>query len=110
MSEGVALIETKMRSAGISEVAIKAFLYQYQKLLRNDTGLIPEEAIEPIAQLPHLEERELPESIGDYLRQTLVLKLNGGLRTSMGFEKAKRLPSGRRGLTLPHILVEQIFY
>src|SRR5260221_14015231 len=96
MSEGVALIETKMRSAGISEVAIKAFLYQYQKLLRNDTGLIPEEAIEPIAQLPHLEERELPESIGDYLRQTLILKLNGGVGPLMGVEKAKR-PLGVRG-------------
>src|SRR5258708_34299048 len=101
MSEGVALIETKIRSAGISEVAIKAFLYQYQKLLRNDTGLIPEEAIEPIAQLPHLEERELPESIGDYLRQTLILKLNGGLGASMGFGKTKSLVWGPGGLTFP---------
>src|SRR5258707_4342088 len=97
MSEGVALIETKIRSAGISEVAIKAFLYQYQKLLRNDTGLIPEEAIEPIAQLPHLEERELPESIGDYLRQTLILKLNGGVRTSLGVVNGNRQLPGRCG-------------
>ena len=91
MSEGVALIEKKMRSAGISEVAIKAFLFQYRKLLGNDTGLIPEEAIEPIADLPQLEERESSESAGNYLRQTLVLKLNGGLGTSMGLEKAKSL-------------------
>lgn len=110
MSEGVALIETKMRSAGISEVAIKAFLYQYQKLLRNDTGLIPEEAIEPIAQLPHLEERELPESIGEYLRQTLVLKLNGGLGTSMGLEKAKSLLRVRGDLTFLDIIVKQFLY
>src|SRR5258707_13441436 len=103
MSEGVALIETKIRSAGISEVAIKAFLYQYQKLLRNDTGLIPEEAIEPIAQLPHLEERELPESIGDYLRQTLILKLNAGLGTSMWLEKAKSRVRGRGGARCPDI-------
>ena len=110
MSEGVALIETKMRSAGISEVAIKAFLYQYQKLLQDGTGLIPEEAIEPIAELPHLEERELPESIGDYLRQTLSLKLNGGLGTSMGLEKAKSLLRVRSDLTFLDIIVKQFLY
>ena len=110
MSEGVALIETKMRSAGISGVAIKAFLFQYQKLLGNDTGLIPEGAIEPIPQLPHLEERELPGAINDYLRQTLVLKLNGGLGTSMGLEKAKTLLRVRGDLTFLDIIVQQFLY
>jgi UTP--glucose-1-phosphate uridylyltransferase len=107
MSAGIALIEKKMRSAGLSEVAIQAFLFQYQKLLDNDTGLIPEEAIQPIAQLPSLDERELPEGIGDYLHQTLVLKLNGGLGTSMGLEKAKSLLRVRGDLTFLDIIVKQ---
>jgi UTP--glucose-1-phosphate uridylyltransferase len=107
MSEGVALIEKKMRSAGLSEVAIQAFLFQYQKLLDNDTGLIPEEAIEPIAQLPWLDERELPAAIRDYLHQTLVLKLNGGLGTSMGLEKAKSLLRVRGDHTFLDIIVKQ---
>jgi UTP--glucose-1-phosphate uridylyltransferase len=107
MSEGIALIEKKMRSAGLSEVAIKAFLFQYQKLLDNDTGLIPEEAIEPIAQLPSLDERE---AIGDYLHQTLVLKLNGGLGTSMGLEKAKSLLRVRDDLTFLDIIVKQFLH
>jgi UTP--glucose-1-phosphate uridylyltransferase len=107
MSEGIALIEKKMRSTGLSEVAIQAFLFQYQKLLDNDTGLIPEEAIQPIAQLPSLDERELPEGIGDYLHQTLVLKLNGGLGTSMGLEKAKSLLRVRGDLTFLDIIVKQ---
>jgi len=104
MSEGIALIEKKMRSAGLSEVATQAFLFQYQKLLDNDTGLIPEEAIEPIAQLPSLDERE---AIGDHLHQTLVLKLNGGLGTSMGLEKAKSLLRVRGDLTFLDIIVKQ---
>lgn len=107
MSEGIALIEKKMRSAGLSEGAIQAFLFQYQKLLDNDTGLIPEEAIEPMAQLPSLDERELPEGIGDYLHQTLVLKLNGGLGTSMGLEKAKSLLRVRGDHTFLDIIVKQ---
>jgi UTP--glucose-1-phosphate uridylyltransferase len=107
MSEGIALIEKKMRSAELSEIAIQAFVFQYQKLLDNDTGLIAEEAIEPIAQLPSLDERELPGGIGDYLRQTLVVKLNGGLGTSMGLEKAKSLLRVRGDLTFLDIIVKQ---
>ena len=110
MSEGVALIETKMRSAGISEVAINAFVFQYQKLFGDDAGLIPEEVIEPIAQLPHLEERESPESISEYLRETLVLKLNGGLGTGMGLEKAKSLLRVRGDHTFLDIIVKQFLY
>ena len=104
MSEGIALIEKKMRSAGLSEVATQAFLFQYQKLLDNDTGLIPEEAIVPVAQLPSLDERD---AIGDYLHQTLVVKLNGGLGTSMGLEKAKSLLRVRGDLTFLDIIVKQ---
>ena len=107
MSEGVALIEKKMRAAGLGEVAIQAFLFQYQKLLANDTGLISEEEIEPIAELPSLNEREVPEAIGDYLRETLVLKLNGGLGTSMGLEKAKSLLRVRGDHTFLDIIVKQ---
>jgi UDP-N-acetylglucosamine pyrophosphorylase len=107
MSEGAALIEKKMRSAGLSEVAIQAFLFQYQKLLDNDTGLISEEAIEPIAELSSLNERELSETIGDYLHQTLILKLNGGLGTSMGLENAKSLLRVRGDLTFLDIIVKQ---
>ena len=110
MSEAVALIEEKMRSAGLSEVAIQAFLFQYQKLVRNDTGLISEAAIEPIAQLPSLDEREVPEAIGDYLHETLVLKLNGGLGTSMGLEKAKSLLRVRSDLTFLDVIVKQFLH
>ena len=110
MSEAVALIEEKMRSAGLSEVAIQAFLFQYHKLVRNDTGLISEGGIEPIAQLPSLDEREVPEAIGDYLHETLVLKLNGGLGTSMGLEKAKSLLRVRSDLTFLDIIVKQFLH
>src|SRR5215468_1272135 len=110
MSEGIALIEKKMRSAGLSEVAIQAFVFQYQKLLEDDTGLIPEEAIQPVAQLPSLDERELPERIADHLHQTLVLKLNGGLGTSMGLEKAKSLLRVRGDLTFLDIIVKQFLH
>jgi UTP--glucose-1-phosphate uridylyltransferase len=110
MSEAVALIEKKMQAAGLSDVAIQAFLFQYHKLLRNDTGLISEKAIEPIAELPSLDEQKLSEAAGDYLRQTLILKLNGGLGTSMGLEKAKSLLRVRGDLTFLDIIVKQFLH
>jgi UTP--glucose-1-phosphate uridylyltransferase len=107
MSEAVVLIEEKMKAAGIGEVAIRAFLFQYQKLLSNDTGLIPENAIKPIDQLPALDQGRLPGSMGGYLHQTLVFKLNGGLGTGMGLEKAKSLLRVRGDLTFLDIIVRQ---
>jgi UDP-N-acetylglucosamine pyrophosphorylase len=110
MSQAVALIEKKMRAAGLSEVAIQAFLFQYQKLLDNDTGLISEDTIEPISQLPSLDQPELPHTAGEYLHETLVLKLNGGLGTSMGLEKAKSLLRVRGDLTFLDIIVKQFLH
>jgi UTP--glucose-1-phosphate uridylyltransferase len=110
MKEAVALIENKMRAAGLSEVAIQAFLFQYQKLSDNDTGLISEETIEPIAQLPSLDQQELRHAVGDYLHETLVLKLNGGLGTGMGLEKAKSLLRVRHDLTFLDIIVKQFLH
>ena len=39
--------EQKMRAAGVMEAAIGAFRHNYEALCREETGLIPEEAIRP---------------------------------------------------------------
>merc|ERR1719487_1159633 len=50
---------------------------------------MPESSIEPVASLPDYE--SLSETKPDYLKQTVMLKLNGGLGTGMGLEQAKSL-------------------
>jgi len=47
--------ETKMRGAGCSASAISAFHNSYANLLTGQSGLIPENSIEPVETLPRLE-------------------------------------------------------
>jgi UTP--glucose-1-phosphate uridylyltransferase len=107
MSEGISVIEKKMRTAGMSQVAIEAFLFQFRKLLRNDGGLIPESAIEPIDRLPILPEDTSTQLSTSRFQQTIILKLNGGLGTSMGLAKAKSLLPVRGELTFLDSIVRQ---
>ena len=63
--------------------------------------MLPEADIEPVDDLPDLD--ELPDD-GDApaaLDRAVVLKLNGGLGTSMGMTRAKSLLEVKDGLTLP---------
>lgn len=52
--------------------------------------MIPEDSISPIADLDHAENFSIT-SDASLLAQTVVLKLNGGLGTGMGLDKAKSL-------------------
>ena len=89
MSEAFA---SKMRAEGLSEAAIAAFLHSYGELVKGNSGMIAENDIEGVASLPELEAlRSSVKTDHSLLQQTVVLKLNGGLGTSMGLDKAKSL-------------------
>jgi UTP--glucose-1-phosphate uridylyltransferase len=103
-------IEIKMEAAGLSPAAIRAFLYQYRKLRQTEAGLIPEDRIAPVENLPSIEEQPLPRDTSDLVAQTILLKLNGGLGTSMGLEKAKSLLRVRGDLTFLDVIVRQFLH
>ena len=102
----------KMKTAGLSEAAIRAFERNYRALQRNETGLIAEGTITPVESLPHIASLPTAESpeLKSLLRQTVVIKLNGGLGTGMGLEKAKSLLSVRDGLTFLDLIAKQILH
>ena len=54
-----------------------------------ESGLIPESTISPAADVFRYE-NITAKSSADLLKETVVLKLNGGLGTGMGLDKAKR--------------------
>ena len=86
----------KMRDAGVADVAIDTFAELYQRLAAGETGLIAESEIEPVEFVPDAE--SLPEAdAGELLDQAVVIKLNGGLGTSMGMTRAKSLLEARAG-------------
>jgi UTP--glucose-1-phosphate uridylyltransferase len=103
-------IEIKMEAAGLSAAAIRAFLYQYRKLGQNEAGVITEHSIAPVESLPSIDEQRLPRDASDLVARTVVLKLNGGLGTSMGLEKPKSLLRVRGELTFLDVIVRQFLH
>ena len=54
-----------------------------------ETGLIPEETISPLTDVERLADVDVDETQAhDALAQTVMIKLNGGLGTSMGLDRA----------------------
>ena len=75
--------------------------------------MVPESSITPVDDLPRLESLAASGAAPDVaalLQRTAVLKLNGGLGTSMGLEKAKSLLVVKDGKTFLDLIAEQIKY
>lgn len=104
-----AAFEIKMSAAGMGDAAIRAFRRNYEALLRNETGMIPEEAITPAENLPTLD-GIAGEGMADaaLLAQAAVIKLNGGLGTGMGLQGPKSLLAVRDGVNFLDLMVRQI--
>src|SRR3954452_19358892 len=109
-SSGLNKARDKMAAAGVDEVAIETFAHYYRLLEHGETGMIPESAIEPV-DMESLADVEVSEADGAAaIRSTAVIKLNGGLGTSMGMERAKSLLCVRRGLSFLDIIARQVLH
>ena len=98
----------KMREEGLSEIAVDTFEH-YERLLREgDEGTLPEAELEPLTDVPSAE--ELPEGDPSVLERVVVLKLNGGLGTSMGMTKAKSLLELKEGHTFLDVIARQVLH
>lgn len=97
----------KMERAGVKAAAIASFRRHYSQLLRGEAGFLSGAEIAPVNQLPKLE--DLPECDDSlYASRIAVLKLNGGLGTSMGLRGPKSLLMVREGYNFLEILLKQI--
>lgn len=96
----------KMRADGVAEAAIATFADLYERLRAGDTGMIGESGIDPVESLP--DAAELGPGGEDVLDSAVVLKLNGGLGTSMGLDGPKSLLPVKEGLTFLDITARQV--
>lgn len=97
----------KLRADGAGDAAIASFRHYYGLLESGDEGMLAERDIEPVADVPSVD--DLSEDAGpDVLDQAVVLKLNGGLGTSMGMTRAKSLLEVRDGQSFLDIIVRQV--
>ncbi len=98
-----------MQSDGAPAEAIAVFSHYYAKLESGESGLIREADIEPVTELPELDRLDVdPQVAADAFAATAVIKLNGGLATSMGLDQAKSLLPVKDGLTFLDIIVKQV--
>jgi len=110
MSEhGLTLCRDKMRAAGVNDAAIEVFSHYYRLAASGFTGLIPEDSIRPLLDPPLLDHVDVsPQQAREAIQQTVIIKLNGGLGTSMGLDKAKTLLPVRDGKNFLDLIVDQV--
>jgi UTP--glucose-1-phosphate uridylyltransferase len=96
----------KMREAGQSEAAIRQFTSALERVLSGVATLIPSSELEPAPDVPELD--ELPDADAAMVLERLaVIRLNGGLATSMGLQEPKSLLEARDGRSFLQIIVGQ---
>ena len=99
--------KAKMEAEGIAPSAISAFESTFKSLVSGNTGIIPESTISPAADLVASESfTHQPDA--SLLSETVVLKLNGGLGTGMGLDKAKSLLTVKGNDTFLDLTAKQI--
>lgn len=110
MSEDFSAIEEKMQGVGLSRAAIEAFRHSVRVLTSNESMLIAEDEIAPAEGVEDWENLVAQTEPADaaMLQQTVVVKLNGGLGTSMGLQKAKSLLEIKPGVTFLDLIVRQV--
>lgn len=89
---GLQQARDKMTDAGVAPAAVETFTRFYGILTSGETGLIREDDVEPLAGIPRHADLDIdPADAAAALGRTAVCKLNGGLGTSMGMDRAKSL-------------------
>ena len=105
------IVAEKMRKNGLPDAVIRSFSNYFERVKSGQSGLIPESSITPVSSLPDAEvfssDTGLSTSGQAALKQTVVLKLNGGLGTGMGLSRAKSLISVKQGQSFLDIIAQQ---
>ncbi|HWE60045.1 MAG TPA: UTP--glucose-1-phosphate uridylyltransferase [Solirubrobacteraceae bacterium] len=105
-AEEVLAAAEKMREAGQSEAAIRQFGSALARVLSGAQTMIPSAELEPAPDVPALESLASVDA-ASVLERLAVIKLNGGLATSMGLQQPKSLLEARDGRTFLEIIVGQ---
>ena len=90
----------------MGDAPVAVFKRNYEALLRDETGFIAEDSIEPAGELPKADELKCGDGV-DLLAQVVIVKLNGGLGTGMGLQGPKSLLSVRKGVNFLDLMVRQ---
>lgn len=106
---GLEQARRKMADGDVHPEAIEVFAHFYRQLESGATGVIAEDDIEPLTDVPRLADLDVDDQqAAEALSQTAVVKLNGGLGTSMGMDRAKSLLPVRGDRTFLDVIAQQV--
>ncbi|HEU5266787.1 MAG TPA: UTP--glucose-1-phosphate uridylyltransferase [Jatrophihabitans sp.] len=106
--EGLRRATEKMAAADVAEDAIAAFANFYRQIEEGASGLIAEADIAPLTELDALADLDVDDAqLRAAADVTAVIKLNGGLGTSMGMDRAKSLLPVKGDLRFLDIIIRQ---
>jgi UTP--glucose-1-phosphate uridylyltransferase len=102
-------IRARMAADGAPPLVVEAFLQNVGRWNAGDLGTISGADLAPLGPLPRLEELDEFDPVAEAaIARTVLIKLNGGLGTSMGLEQAKSLIIAKNGLSFLDIIVRQV--
>jgi UTP--glucose-1-phosphate uridylyltransferase len=106
----IAAILAKAQAGGVRAAELAALRRRLRQLGEQQAGRLPGEVLEPLPDLPRLD--QLPEPPSGQAREVLdrlvVVKLNGGLGTSMGLSGPKSLLEVKPGTSFLGVLATQV--
>ena len=97
-----------MCKENLNEIVIKTFCDYYEKLCSGEKGKLSEKDIAKPENIADFNSLQTPEK--SLFEKLVVIKLNGGLGTSMGLKKAKSLLEVKDGKTFLDLIVLQILH
>jgi UTP--glucose-1-phosphate uridylyltransferase len=103
--DGLHAAEQKMREADQPEEAIRSFRSAYERLVEGESAMLPSAELEPAGDVHVFD--QLPAADPQILDHVAVIKLNGGLATTMGLRSPKSLVEARDGRSFLEIIVGQ---
>ncbi len=106
----VAAVLAKAEAGGVHGAELAALRRRLRQLGEQQAGLLPSEVLEPVADLPDLDQlpEPAPAQARDVLDRLVIVKLNGGLGTSMGLSGPKSLLQVKPGANFLDILARQV--
>jgi len=104
-------IRLLMAREDLPHAVIDLFASYYRELCEDRTGYVYEHDIEPVADsdvVRYDDLRQCEKAGRKAINQAALIKLNGGLGTTMGLERAKALLPVKDGLTFLDIIIRQV--
>jgi UTP--glucose-1-phosphate uridylyltransferase len=100
----------RMRADGAGEPVLAAFRQRFAQLRDPVAGLLPGDELEPVRDVPALEDLDddAAAAAAGILDRVAVIKLNGGLGTSMGLQGPKSLVEVKSGQTFLDVIAAQV--